>query len=342
MRLGAVYIQEMWQNSFYRVVCPMMAMRERGHDVVEIHQRRRTPLPIDQLVGCDLVHVHRLLLTEDDDDCIDRLLDAGVAVNFDDDDNTGEAPPDLEELLGSSGIIPRAQKDFELFLARAPRAHQVTTPSPALAERFAAAGAREVRVIPNYLPGSWRRVGPQGHEGFVIGWHGGMEHLLDARGLRLGETLERVLEAHEDVRVVTIGGVDLELDHERYAHEDVVELFDLTKRLADFDLGIVPLLDNGFNRGRSNVKAREYAAAGVPWLASPVGAYEDLGEEQGGMLVEDDEWFDALDAAIRSGRMRRKLAKRARAWAKAETMWRAADVWEQAFLDAVDLARTGP
>jgi glycosyl transferase family 1 len=338
VRLGAVYIREMWQNSFYRVVCPMMAMQERGHEVIEVHQRRRTPLPVDTLRTCDLVHIHRLLVTEDDDDCIERLRDAGVAVTFDDDDNTGEAPPELEDLLGN-GIIPRAQHDFEQLMARAPLVQAVTTPSPYLAERFEAAGAPNVHVIPNYLPGAWRRVEPEGHDGFVIGWHAGMEHLLDARGLGLGETLTRVMEAHEDVHVVTIGGVDLELEHARYTHEDIAPIERLTRRLADFDLGIVPLLDNGFNRGRSNVKAREYASAGVPWLASPVGAYEQLGEEQGGTHVEDDEWFDALDELIRNGRMRRRLAKRARAWAKRETMWNAAGVWEQVFLDAVEDGR---
>jgi glycosyltransferase involved in cell wall biosynthesis len=338
MRLGAVYIREMWQNAFYRAICPMMAMRERGHEVVEVHQRRRTALPIEELRGCDLVHIHRLLLDEDDDDRLERLLDAGVAVTFDDDDNTGAAPPELDELIGE-GIVPRAQKDFQRVLARVSQVHLVTTPSPFLAERFEAAGAPEARVIPNYLPGSWRRVGPEGHEGLVIGWHGNWEHLLDARALRLGETIERILDAHDDVHVVTVGDVDLEIEHERYVREDFVPFLELTKRLADVDIGIIPLTGNDFNRGRSNVKAREYAAAGVPWLASPVGPYESLGEEEGGTLVEDDEWFDALDALIGDRRRRRKLAKGARAWAKRETMWQMADVWEQAFRDALERAR---
>ena len=66
----------------------------------------------------------------------------------------------------------------------------------------------------------------------------------------------------------------------------------------------MPLTNIPFSLGRSNVKAREYAAAGVPWLASPVGSYVDLGGDQGGWLVEDDKWFEAMDALIRAGRER--------------------------------------
>jgi glycosyltransferase involved in cell wall biosynthesis len=173
----------------------------------------------------------------------------------------------------------------------------------------------------------------------VIGWHAGREHLIDAEALGVVPMLERVLDAHPDVRVETVN-IDLKMEHERYRCDEALPLDDLTQRLADFDIGIVPLADIPFNRGRSNVKAREYAAAGVPWLASPVGPYEGLGQEEGGRLVEDDGWFEALDELIRSRRERSKQAKRARNWAKRETMWNMADVWERVFLDAIADARS--
>ena len=189
-------------------------------------------------------------------------------------------------------------------------------------------------MIDNFLPGAFNRVKPQGHDGIVIGWHAAAEHQLDIDALGIDRVLARVLDAHPDVRIVTLG-IDLNLEHERCRREDFVPIFDLTKRLADFDVGIVPIADTPFNRGRSNVKAREYAAAGVPWLASPVGAYRHLGPDEGGRLVEDGEWFDALDELIRSRRDRAKQGKRAKAWAERETIWNMAGVWEQAFLDAI-------
>jgi hypothetical protein len=332
MRLGFVYKNEQI-NAFYRAYLPMVTMHERGHQVVEVLQERGRPLPVEQLVECDHVHIHRLLLTDDADDCLARLHAAGVAVGIDDDDDVGAAPPELEPLLIDSSL-ERAKRDFERLLAQASVMDLFTTPSESIADRFEGAGAQNVQVIDNYLPGAFSRVEPQGHDGIVIGWHAAAEHQLDVDALGIDRALLHILEAHEDVHVVTLG-IELGLGHPRCRREDFVPIMRLTQRLADFDIGIVPIANTGFNRGRSNVKAREYAAAGVPWLASSVGSYVRLGEDEGGRLVEDGEWFDALDELILARRARAKQAKRAKAWAKRETIWEMAGVWEQAFADAI-------
>ncbi|HEX7291427.1 MAG TPA: glycosyltransferase [Conexibacter sp.] len=331
MRLGAV-AQE-GANGYYRLLLPLMAMRERGHEIVQVEQEYKRVIDITPLLGCDHVHIHRPAILYDDGDVVTRLLERGIAVGFDEDDNVIDMPLGLEERTDQPWA-PRARRNFELLLEHVGRVQLVTTPSDHLADRFEAAGAHNVHVVDNYLPGAFSRVAPQGHDGFVIGWHAGREHLVDVDELGLVETLERVLEAHPDVRVETIN-IELGMRHPRYRCEEALAIDQLTRRLADFDIGIVPLADIPFNHGRSNVKAREYAAAGVPWLASPVGSYAHLGAEQGGWLVEHDKWFEAIDALIRSRRDRRKLAKAGKAWAKDETIWNMAPVWERLFQDAV-------
>jgi hypothetical protein len=336
MRLGAV--GQDGANAYYRLLLPLMAMRERGHDVVHVVQEYKRVIDVRPLLRCDAVHIHRPALLYDDGEVVTKLLDAGITVGFDEDDNVIDMPQGLEERTDQPWL-PRARRNFELLLEHVSRVQLVTTPSDHLADRFEAAGAANVHVVDNYLPGAFSRVAPQGHDGLVIGWHAGREHLVDAELLGLVPMLERVLEKHPDVRVVTIN-IDLKMEHERYACEEAMPIEALTHRLADFDVGLVPLADIPFNRGRSNVKAREYAAAGVPWLASPVGSYEGLGEEEGGRLVEDGEWFEALDGLIRARRDRAKQAKRAKAWAKRETIWNMAGVWERLFRDAIADARS--
>jgi glycosyltransferase involved in cell wall biosynthesis len=331
MRLGAV-AQE-GPNGYYRLLLPLMAMRERGHEIVHVEQEYKRVIDIQPLIGCDLVHIHRPAILYDDGDVVTRLLERGIAVGFDEDDNVVDMPLGLEERTDQPWA-PRARRNFELLLEHVHRADLVTTPSEHLADRFEAAGAGNVHVVDNYLPGAFSRVAPQGHDGFVIGWHAGREHLVDVDELGLVETLERILEAHRDVRVETIN-IELGLEHPRYRCEESLPIERLTQRLADFDLGLVPLADIPFNRGRSNVKAREYAAAGVPWLASPVGSYAHLGPAQGGRLVGPDRWFEAIDDMIRARRERRKLAKAAKAWAKEETIWNMAPTWERLFAGAV-------
>jgi Glycosyl transferases group 1 len=331
MRLGAV--GQDGANGYYRLLLPLMAMRERGHDVVHVVQEYKRVIDVRPLARCDHVHIHRPALLYDDGAVVTRLLEAGISVGFDEDDNVIDMPLGLEEITDQPWA-PRARRNFELLLEHVARVGLVTTPSEHLAERFEAAGASNVHVVENYLPGAFSRVQPQGHDGIVIGWHAGREHLVDAEQLGVVPMLERVLDAHPDARVETIN-IDLRMDHERYSCEEALPIDRLTGRLADFDIGLVPLADIPFNQGRSNVKAREYAAAGVPWLASPVGSYRQLGREEGGWLVEDDKWFEAIDALIRAGRERSKQGKRAKAWAKRETIWNMVGVWEQLFGNAV-------
>jgi len=335
MRLGAV-AQE-GANGYYRLLLPLMALRERGHDIVHVEQEYKRVIDIAPLAGCDFVHIHRPALLYDDGDVVTRLLERGIVVGFDEDDNILDMPPGLGERTGQDWL-DRSRRNFELLLEHVGRVDLVTTPSDHLADRFEAAGARNVHVVDNYLPGAFNRVAPQGHDGLVIGWHAGLEHLVDAEALDLAETLVRVLDEHPQVRVETIN-IDLGIEHPRYRREEAVPIERLTQRLADFDIGLVPLADIPFNAGRSNVKAREYAAAGVPWLASPVGSYRDLGTEEGGRLVADGDWFGALDELIRSRRERSKQGKRAKAWAKRETIWEMAGVWERLFVDAIAARR---
>ena len=89
------------------------------------------------------------------------------------------------------------------------------------------------------------------------------------------------------------------------------------------------------------MKLKEYAAAGAMWLASPVGPYLGMGEEQGGLLVGDDDWLGALEALLTDADRRRALTERAGAWARGETIRAGAARWQAAYREAVERARGG-
>jgi glycosyltransferase involved in cell wall biosynthesis len=156
--------------------------------------------------------------------------------------------------------------------------------------------------------------------------------------LRLRETLDRLLSTHVDLRVVTVG-VSLGLTSRRYENIAYVPFPKLGTVVAGFDLGLAPLVDVPINRTRANSKVKEYAVLGVPWLASPVGSYPGLGEAEGGRLVADDDWYEAIERLATRDRERRKLAKRAARWGRSQTISRHAQAWEVVLQDAVERAR---
>src|SRR5262249_49070464 len=116
---------------------------------------------------------------------------------------------------------------------------------------------------------------------------------------------------------------------------------ELTRAAGVFDVGIAPLSDIAMNRARSNVKLKEYAAAGACWLASPVGPYVGHGDKQGGQLVADDGWHDALARLLDKPREGAKLTKRAGKWVAGETLSKNTRAWEARFEEAVARARDG-
>jgi glycosyltransferase involved in cell wall biosynthesis len=113
---------------------------------------------------------------------------------------------------------------------------------------------------------------------------------------------------------------------------------ELPRLIAGFDIGLAPLVDRFANHSRSNVKLKEYAIAGVPWLASPIGPYEHHGEHEGGRLVDDDQWYEEISRLAMDKRARRKLAKRGVKWAQSQTLANNVNAWRAAFDAAIEIA----
>jgi glycosyltransferase involved in cell wall biosynthesis len=79
--------------------------------------------------------------------------------------------------------------------------------------------------------------------------------------------------------------------------------------LAECDIGLMPLPDNEFTRGKCGLKLIQCMAAGLPVVGSPVGANCDIvchGRE-GYLAASPQEWFAALERLILSPRLRREM-----------------------------------
>ncbi|MDW5593511.1 glycosyltransferase [Conexibacter stalactiti] len=322
-------------NSNYRGYQPLMVLSRRGHDITftrlgEPRYRAST------LLQSDVVHIHRYTDPELLQ-IVAQLRDAGIGVVWDNDDDLTAVPRSNPNYRKFGGPANRAR--IQAALRRTVTAADVvTTPSELLAAQYRAAGADDVRLLENYLPPEFGRVKPAKHDGVTLVWLAGLEHQVDYQRLRLKETLVRLLDAHADLRVLSIG-LGLGLPSDRYEHIRQVDFLELAKGMSAGDIGLAPLADIPWNQARSNIKLKEYAAAGLPWLASPVGPYLGLGEKQGGELVPDDAWHDVIDRLIVDVRRRRKLAKNAAKWAKGQSIEDHAHLWDSAFRDAAQRAK---
>jgi hypothetical protein len=325
-------------GGWYRGIGPMLALAERGHQLCQVW-RPQDGIRADLVRDCDLLHVYRA----HEDEVVQIVRNAkrrGIAVVYDNDDDMRAVPrddPNHRDYGGFAG--DRALRQIRRIVQAAELA---IAASPAIAERFAEYGAEHVQLIENYVPDAALTASAPSNGSLVVaGWLAGTEHHLDIDRLPLREQLGRALDANPQLVVETIG-LSLRLPHERYRHVRHVDFFDLPPKLAEWDVGLAPIADIPFNRARSSIKIKEYAALGRPWLASPVGPYAALGEREGGRLVPDNGWCAALERLVAKPRERRKLAKRARRWGRAQAVSANAGLWEDALTAAIERAGGTP
>jgi len=308
----------------------------RGHDVREVPINEGDP-PLAAVRGVDVLYIHRY--SEPGAVGLARAAKArGAALAWDNDDDMGSVPRNTPGYRRQGGMmwerrLAGMRKLFEL-------ADLVTAPSAGLVERLREYGAPHAVVVENHVPDEFVQRSRPPRDGVTIGWIAGLEHAVDTERIPVRDALQRLLDERPEVRVVSFG-LRLGLRGERYRHVSVVPLLELTREAAAFDVGIAPLSDIAMNRARSNIKLKEYAAAGACWLASPVGPYAGLGEKQGGRLVADDGWHEALGRLLDKPRERAKLTKRAGKWVAGETLSKHARTWERRFEEAIARARAG-
>lgn len=85
----------------------------------------------------------------------------------------------------------------------------------------------------------------------------------------------------------------------------------LYDQILNFDIGLVPLNNIPFNEAKSNIKGLEYAAKGIPFIASPLPEYRALHETGAGNLADTPEQWAAQAERLLDYRQRRADANRA-------------------------------
>ncbi len=190
----------------------------------------------------------------------------------------------------------------------------VIVSTPYLKEAFAEFNAH-IYVIPNAIDfKQWDKLKGRKRPGLRIGWAGGSGHEGDFAPV--AEGIKKVLARHKDARLILINGPAAQgipsffKDVERIEHHATwTPILKYPKMLADmdFDIGIAPVVDSAFNRGKSNLKWLENAALKIPTVTMNVGHYaETIKNGVDGYLCEDgDDFALALDVLI-SDKKRRK------------------------------------
>jgi glycosyltransferase involved in cell wall biosynthesis len=182
-----------------------------------------------------------------------------------------------------------------------------------LVERAQLAGARRIEKLPTVVDLSrysslpiWRV-----ENVLTIGWIGspGTAHYL----LPLIPAF-RLLHKNFNVRVLAIGS------NNRAEFDDLVEVLPWSEDteaflLAHIDIGIMPLRDEPFERGKCAYKLIQYMASGKPVVASPVGENVHVVRPgvNGFLASSQSEWLSALSNLCNDTTLRERCGQAGRA-----------------------------
>jgi glycosyltransferase involved in cell wall biosynthesis len=96
-------------------------------------------------------------------------------------------------------------------------------------------------------------------------------------------------------------------------HSDWAEMNEI-RDLQAMDIGIMPLIDQPFQRGKCGYKLIQYMACGLPVIASPVGVNSEIVEDgvNGFLARTPEEWSAALDRLLGDAELRREMGSEGR------------------------------
>jgi glycosyltransferase involved in cell wall biosynthesis len=145
----------------------------------------------------------------------------------------------------------------------------------------------------------------------VIGWTGSFSTIQYLDNLK---AVLQQLATREQFKLRVVGVPDYRMegvDVDALPWNPETEVVDLRA----MDIGIMPLTDDEWTRGKCGLKALQYMALGIPTVCSPVGVNPRIirDHENGMLAATDDQWMDNLTRLLRSPELRERIGQAGRA-----------------------------
>lgn len=192
------------------------------------------------------------------------------------------------------------------------RATVVVAGNDYLAGRARGAGCRRVEVVPTVVDLTRYSVKPASSDGpATVGWIGSP---ATAGYLQMVAPALRSLGTSSAIRYKAIGARPDQVagtPFEAVAWSEDGE----TEQLRSLDIGIMPLPDEPWERGKCGYKLVQYMATGLPVVASPVGVNRELVDSGvNGFLAESEAgWATAVETLAGDSELRRRMGMAGRA-----------------------------
>lgn len=186
-----------------------------------------------------------------------------------------------------------------------------------LAERASKNNCKNIRIIPTVIDIAKYDINEKksaSEEKFIIGWVGSPPNARYINNIE--ESLEQFCNSHNaKLHLVGAGKTfTTKIPNENIEWNEETEV----DEIKDFDVGIMPLVDSPWERGKCGFKLIQYMACGIPVIASPVGVNKELVTNgvNGYLAKTEEDWLkylkilmDNIDLRKQMGLAGRKLVE---------------------------------
>jgi len=207
---------------------------------------------------------------------------------------------------------PLIWQNYEILM-RAADSMMVT--GPGLAELFRSRTSAPIHIIENDFPRDLPPyVAPPSREEIRIGWAGSLGHMADL--LAIQPVFLTLLQEFPNLKISLMGNESipevLKLPAERIEFTPWGGMQDYLNFLMKVQIGIAPMLDTGYNRCRSDIKAIEMVATGTLPVLQRTLPYEKFIRETGApSFSSNQELLETLRKLIADESARLALTERA-------------------------------
>jgi glycosyltransferase involved in cell wall biosynthesis len=220
--------------------------------------------------------------------------------------------------------LARLRRNAEKLRWLAGRADRVIAGNEYLAD-WLAPYARSVSVVPSLVDTDHVPIRAHRDSGTVVlGWIGSPSTARYLRGVAAPLAAFAAARPELSVVLVVVGGrapavPGVRVEQRSWSEEEEA------RALAAMDIGLMPLPDNTWTRGKCAYKALQYMSAGVPVVADDVGLTgRVIGDGSAGLLATSPaEWQHALEQLSGSAGLRTRMGAAGRARVEAEFSVRA-------------------
>ena len=214
--------------------------------------------------------------------------------------------------------------NFDHILKLVNNSDKLVVSTNELKNRFNKLGLDNVEIIKNYYVEDALPLKPftfRGEDHVKIGYFGTLTHDNDL------ELIRNVIVRVKDI--FSKKGVSVIFEIAGASIDDSVDWFNVRKipyypmslrtfyewlgKNSDWDVGIIPLADNNFNRCKSELKYIEFSALGVPVVASNINVYSEaiVDGVTGYLASNEEEWIDKLSILIEDHILRNGMVNNA-------------------------------